>query len=173
MGANGLPLITSFSGQASFSGKKTSEFSRARLSRGGAARSRCIIRVGEDPPLLRPCLDCGRPCTGNRCATHQAIHDHADNQRRHAKQKAHGRTTAHWQALRQEVITRDQGRCRVCGKAARTVHLDPSLHGNHSAATAADCILLCAMHHGHADGRRSNRGGGVASRPDGRSAPRG
>lgn len=104
---------------------------------------------------MRPCIDCGRPCKGTRCPAHQAPVTQADNARRHAKQRDHGRNTARWQRIRREVIDRDGGRCRECGAPARSVHLDPRLEGHHDTATVDDCALLCAKHHGALDGPRS------------------
>jgi hypothetical protein len=86
-----------------------------------------------------------------------AISVPAANARRRAKAKAHGRTTAHWQRVREEVIARDGGRCRMCGLPGRSVHLDPARGGDHRNATAADCVTLCAHHHGVVDAPRATR----------------
>lgn len=37
----------------------------------------------------RPCLDCGTPCRGSRCPTHQATRQHAKDARRPTRRSHH------------------------------------------------------------------------------------
>ena len=99
---------------------------------------------------LCPKPGCGRIDTH----THQDTRDLA---RRTAKTKASGRNRAAWHRLRQAAIARD-GCCTVCGTTHDlTVHLHPSLDGNHHNATLDHVTTLCRSHHGTVDAPRAKR----------------
>ena len=75
-------------------------------------------------------------------------HKKADNRRRHAKRRDHGRNTAAWRRLRAGRLELDRYQCQRCGSAQDlTVHVDPALHGNDAAATIDNLITLCKSHH--------------------------
>jgi 5-methylcytosine-specific restriction endonuclease McrA len=103
-------------------------------------------------PLLRMC-GCGQLTSDRVCPACRR----ADNMRRAAKQREHGRDRAAWRRLRLEVLARDGWTCRVCGSPATTVHITPELNGNHDAATVDACVSLCRRCHGRTDGRRAHR----------------
>lgn len=101
------------------------------------------------PGERRLCRTCARP----------------DNQRRHAKQKAAGRTTAHWRKLKAAAKAAAGYRCQNpnCGKLEEptprgwlSVHLRPDFHGDHRRATLADIVVLCLSCHGTLDAPRSS-----------------
>jgi 5-methylcytosine-specific restriction endonuclease McrA len=56
----------------------------------------------------RPCLDCGTPCRGSRCPTHQRVQQLAKDARRPTRRSHH-----ETQRRRQQV--RDQPWCAACG----------------------------------------------------------
>lgn len=134
------------------------------------ARLRPAVR--NRPRLIRSRRICVEPGCGatftttdlgiHRCPPHEAAHAAADNQRRHQKQRDHGRDTARWAELRETALHRDGHVCQLqhtgCTERATTVHLDPALDGDHLAATPDDLTSACAHCHGVADGARS-RGG--------------
>lgn len=82
----------------------------------------------------RPCIVCGTPTTGSRCAEHR-----------------HGRDTQHWRQLRERVLLRDGYRCQIqlegCTGKATSVHLDPRLSGQHLLASERDCTSVCRWCH--------------------------
>ena len=83
----------------------------------------------------------------------------ADNRRRQRKTRAHGRTTAAWQRLRKLALDRDDHICQLqmnagCTRIATSVHLHPSLAGDHAAATIDDLTSACLHCHGVVDGGR-------------------
>jgi hypothetical protein len=94
----------------------------------------------------------------------------ADNQRRAAKQRAAGRTTARWRWLKQQAKENAGYRCQVCGvPEAPTpagwldVHLrDRSRSHSDSSLTVADLIVTCKPHHGAYHAAEA-QGGGVTS----------
>ncbi|HVM69020.1 MAG TPA: hypothetical protein VM204_04205 [Gaiellaceae bacterium] len=134
--------------------------------------------------VLRPCATagCSALTSDRRCARHALARKRADNDRRHAKQRAHGRDLAHWQRIRAAVRARSGGRCelrlRGCLGVALSVHLDPALQGRHDLATPADAVDACAPCHGRVDGpraaasRRDAHRGGGSFRPAAASPPR-
>lgn len=98
---------------------------------------------------------CPRPGCG-RTDTHTHTNTH-DTTRRTAKTKASGRNRSAWHRLRKAAIARDRG-CTVCGTTTDlTVHLDPSLNGDHHNATLDQVITLCRSHHGTTDAPRATR----------------
>jgi 5-methylcytosine-specific restriction endonuclease McrA len=79
-----------------------------------------------------------------------------EDARRHAKERAQGRTTAAWRRLRQAALQRDGYRCRRCGRqTGLTAHLDRRLAGDHTRATLDDITTLCRSCHGSTDAPRS------------------
>lgn len=93
----------------------------------------------------RPCLACGSPTAGTRCPTCT---------------RDKGYDTTYWYALRRDVLTRDNYRCRLqhdgCTIVATSVHLDPNLKGLHTVAYATDCLAACLHCHGIEDGARAS-----------------
>jgi 5-methylcytosine-specific restriction endonuclease McrA len=94
------------------------------------------------------------PGQPHNCAVLQA-----DSRRRQAKARTHGRTTARWQRLRKLALERDNHVCQLqiddgCTRVATSVHLHPSLAGDHTAATIDDLTSACLHCHGVADGGR-------------------
>lgn len=93
----------------------------------------------------------------------------ADNQRRAAKQRAQGCTTAHWQRLKAEAKALAGYRCQDCDKPEErrpggwlSVHLPPEFGGNHRLASSPDQLaVLCLSCHGSLDAprARSSKGG--------------
>jgi 5-methylcytosine-specific restriction enzyme A len=99
-------------------------------------------------PPLRPCLDCGRPTTGNRCPAHQREHE---RKRGTAAERGYGPA---WRRLAAQAI-RAQPWCSVpgCRSADLTVdHRDPSTKGR-SDLTLSDVQVLCRSHNS-SKGRR-------------------
>jgi 5-methylcytosine-specific restriction endonuclease McrA len=84
----------------------------------------------------------------------------ADNQRRNQKRRDSGRTSAAWQRLRLAALHRDGYLCQDCGKPgdrrSLTVHLDPSLEGQHWRASLNDLTTLCRSCHGTRDAPRAH-----------------
>lgn len=127
--------------------------------------------------VLRVCpvSGCGELTTGGRCPQHRR----ADNQRRHAKQKANGTTSARWQRLVTAAKQRAGQRCERCGRAPADAdpgsrlsgHLDPALAGVHQAADESSITILCLRCHGTIDAPRAQRGG-ATTRPPARRTPR-
>ncbi len=107
-------------------------------------------------PIVKPCR-CGALIDRQLkfCPSCQR----ADDQRRNAKRKASGRTTAAWNRLRTAAIDRDGYACRRCGRSGTvgtlTVHLRPELSGNHWTATLDDLETLCRSCHGSVDAPRA------------------
>lgn len=89
--------------------------------------------------------------------THCAQHRAADNQRRHAKQEAHGRNTAAWRRKRKQRLDLDGHACQRCGAAANTVHLDPAWKGDHEHAPIDAMTSMCTSCHGTIDAPRATR----------------
>lgn len=103
-------------------------------------------------PIVRLCPKPG--CGRTDPHTHLDAHDQA---RRTAKTKASGRGRAAWHRLRQATIARD-GCCTVCGTTHDlTVHLHPSLNGNHWLAGLDHVTTLCRSCHGRLDAPRASR----------------
>ena len=105
-------------------------------------------------PSLKPCLVCGRLTSNFRCP------DHSDNKQRAARNNTNGTHRSHWRNLRAAVLERDGHQCRLraddrCTMIATTVHLNPSLNGDHDRATANDCLSACAHCHGVTDAPRA------------------
>ena len=99
---------------------------------------------------------CGQLTPGGRCAEHRR---HGDP-RRHAKQQAQGRNSRYWRkVLRPAVLERDNHRCIDCGtRHDLTVDLvNPSLNGDHLAATIDDCQTRCRSCHGRTDAPRARQ----------------
>jgi hypothetical protein len=94
---------------------------------------------------LRPCLTCGRPTRGTRCAEHTVDRGYA---------------TVHWQVIRGARLALDRLACQLrhdgCTRRATQVHLDPSLRGDHSRASLELTLSCCAHCHGVEDGRRGS-----------------
>lgn len=102
-----------------------------------------------------PASGCHTTTQGGHCPEHRT----ADNRRRHAKQQAHGRNTAAWRRLRAARIALDDHRCTRCHTTRDlTVHLRPTLNGQHDLATIHDVTTLCRHCHGTTDAPRSNGG---------------
>lgn len=93
-----------------------------------------------------PCLDCGRPCSGPRCAEHTVEKGYA---------------TEHWKIIRAERLALDRHICQLahpsCTGRATTVHLDPTCNGDHTLATLDNTLSACLHCHGVEDGPRSTR----------------
>lgn len=106
--------------------------------------------------MMKPCLTCGRPSPGTRCPEHTAQHSQPRNARRHRKQKAHGRNTAHYRRTRIQVLERDGYRCARCNGPANSVHLTPAMEGRHDIALAHHYLSLCLSCHGSIDAPRSH-----------------
>lgn len=116
-------------------------------------------------PIVRACT-CGQlHPQGQRCPDKER----RDNQRRADKAKTNGLNTSHWQRIRRVVLARDNHTCQRCGRhrdqlepnERLTVHLNPALRGDHTRATAADCVTLDSTCHGITDGPRAwHRGAG-------------
>jgi len=70
-----------------------------------------------------------------------------------------GRGSAEWEQLRRLALEAADGVCQLrlhgCTFWATTVHLDPELANDHSAATVDDLTACCASCHGRLDGPRS------------------
>jgi 5-methylcytosine-specific restriction endonuclease McrA len=49
----------------------------------------------------------------------------AEDQRRNARAKQHGRTSAYWRRLRVQALERDGYTCQGCGRQATSVHIRP------------------------------------------------
>jgi 5-methylcytosine-specific restriction endonuclease McrA len=93
----------------------------------------------------------------HRCAEHQREFEQRDNARRNRQRWRQRRTTARWRAMRAAVLERD-GRCLDCGATDDlTVHLDPALEGDHTAAGVDDCVTLCRTCHGRVDAPRASK----------------
>lgn len=110
-----------------------------------------------------PTQGCGqiRPIGGDCPAGHraQAQATARDNQRRAARQRAHGSDLAHWRKVRRLAIL-EQRACQACGTTLDlTAHLDPAMAGDHRAATPDDITVLCRRCHGRVDQPRSLTGG--------------
>jgi hypothetical protein len=106
---------------------------------------------------------CGTPARGARCPEHARPRQLADAKRRNAKTVAHGTKRAPFQRLRKQRLELAGGYCELrvdagCTLAATSVHLDPSLGGNHDIATIDDVRAACAHCHGVIDGARASRG---------------
>jgi hypothetical protein len=94
----------------------------------------------------------------------------ADNRRRAAKQRAHGRTSMHWQRLKAEAKRIANYRCENCGRSEErwpggwlSVHLKPGVSRDHRLAQLGDVAVLCLSCHGSLDAPRaheSHTGGG-------------
>lgn len=85
----------------------------------------------------------------------------------HQPSKASGYRSANWRKVKHEALMRDGHRCIRCGSPHDlTVHLDPSLQGNHYHARLEDTTTLCRSCHGsfHASRAESPRGGGRMAR---------
>jgi hypothetical protein len=100
----------------------------------------------------------------------------ADNQRRKAKQRDKGRTTAHWKNLAGRAKQAAGYRCQGCGRPEGrdsrgwlSVHLRPELAGNHRTATLDDVVVLCLSCHGTLDAPRAQ--GSQREQPDDDSPP--
>lgn len=107
--------------------------------------------------VRRACLDCGRPCEGNRCPKHQRER----NALRHAKQEAHGRNTVEWLTL-SRTRRAMAGRCELqlderCTGLPETAHLNPERNGEHRGGTLEDVRAACRHCHGVADAPRAKR----------------
>jgi hypothetical protein len=102
---------------------------------------------------LSPCLDCGRPCSGPRCADHAIQYSYA---------------TLHWTMIRTARLALDEWLCQLghagCTGEATSVHLDPSCEGDHLKATLESTTSACAHCHGVEDGARSS--GREGGRPE-------
>jgi hypothetical protein len=121
--------------------------------------------------MAKICPTCSRMHSGPaaHCPTHETERRRIDNVRLAAKATAHGRRTKHWVTLRAQRLELDAHTCQrchgtECGNKNMTVHLDPRLGGDHSAATIDDVTSLGRYCHGIVDGGRSRRKGGVAGR---------
>lgn len=112
-----------------------------------------------------PVSGCGALTAGGRCAAHRR----ADDARRHAKQRAHGRDRRGWRAKVAAAKQRCGFRCQVCGRLEdRAVpglrlsgHLPARFAGDHDAASSEDVVVAHASCHGSIDAPRAN--GGVVS----------
>lgn len=129
---------------------------KGRLACAGAARCGTLPVTS----MVKSCPICGRRAPGGVCQVHGSGED-----RRQLRQQVHGRNTAHWRALREQVLVTAGGLCQLrvdegCMYMATTVHLKPEFDGDHLAATVADCVAACAHCHGVVDGARAARGGG-------------
>lgn len=63
---------------------------------------------------LKPCLTCGRPSSGSRCAAHTLRNG----------------STRSWRRTRALILARDAHRCALCGQPATEVdHITPVAHG--------------------------------------------
>lgn len=104
---------------------------------------------------------CGILTTGTRCIAHASAHEQADNARRHEKAKALGLHSRHWKQVRRARLAFDGYRCALrrpgCTGEATSVHLDPSLRGNHALATIDNTRSACAHCHGVVDAPRARR----------------
>jgi hypothetical protein len=109
--------------------------------------------------VLRPCLECGRPCHGSRCAEHAIDY---------------GYETPHWQAVRRARLALDGYRCTFrhpgCTVRATTVHLAPECGGRHALATLDNTRSACLHCHGVEDGGRAT-GGAASPSKTGSAAP--
>jgi hypothetical protein len=94
---------------------------------------------------LSPCLSCGRPCPGPRCAEHALDR---------------GYNTQHWQQTRRARLVIDGYRCQFdyegCTGYATTVHLDPECNGDHALATIDNTLSACSSCHGTEDAPRAS-----------------
>lgn len=87
-----------------------------------------------------------------------ALHHEQERQRKRTKLRVQGTDAPHWVKLRRMVRVRDGHRCTNCGTTeSLSVHLDPSLGGNHFIATVDDAWTLCKSCHGRIDQPRSVR----------------
>lgn len=106
----------------------------------------------------RPCLTCGEPSPGTRCAEHAAEHlQRSDAVRGTAHQRGY---TARWQRLSRRA-RKAQPFCLWCG-SPEDLQAD---HLTWPARTLRDVRVLCADCHAQAPDRRGNkpRGGTPAS----------
>lgn len=109
--------------------------------------------------MRRACRVCGGMTLGMEyryCARHGAT----ENGRRGQLAVDHGLRSARWRTLRSVVLIRDSFCCQLrhpgCTEVATTVHLDPSLGGDHRGAQPIDCISACSHCHGVEDAPRSS-----------------
>jgi 5-methylcytosine-specific restriction endonuclease McrA len=123
-------------------------------------------RAASMSPMMRICNQarCGRLFAPdpsrprlNRCEKHAGAWAARDNRMRHERARVAGRTTAHWQRVREQVLERDGYACVVCGVPARSVHIDPALRGDHRNVTPDEAWTLCPQHHGAIDGARQRQ----------------
>jgi hypothetical protein len=112
--------------------------------------------------MMRVCRGVpGEPC--NRVIPHGdrycANCKRKDNARRALKAASNGLRTRYWKEVRLARLQLDGWRCILnhpgCTQAATTVHLDPSLKGNHLLATTANTRSCCRRCHGVEDGGRA------------------
>ena len=108
----------------------------------------------------QPCIDCGVPTEGTRCAKCAVPLELADSRRPNEKTVAHGVKRAHWQRVRVQRLALVGGYCELnlpgCTKIATSVHLDAGFDGDHDSATIDDARASCAHCHGTLDGPRSH-----------------
>ena len=95
---------------------------------------------------LRPCLECGEPTRSARCDLCSSDPGYA---------------TRHWHEVRAVTLSRAGYACQLrhrgCTVMATSVHLDPSLDGDHRFATPDVCVATCLHCHGVEDAPRSKR----------------
>lgn len=114
--------------------------------------------------ILRFCPEpgCRELTAGGPCAPHAATRAAVDNARRHAKQRDHGRDTAHWRNLSVERRALAGGLCELrlegCRVVATSGHLDARLEGQHELATIDDVLAACSSCHGRVDAPRATAG---------------
>jgi 5-methylcytosine-specific restriction endonuclease McrA len=95
-------------------------------------------------PAYRICPTCGRLSQTRYCPDHT---------------RRYGYNDSHWQRIRQARLLIDAGQCQLahpgCTQTATTVHLDPSLNGDHRQATVTNTVSACRHCHGVTDGSRT------------------
>ena len=97
-------------------------------------------------PAYKVCPTCGRLSQGSYCPEHRRTYNYP---------------TAHWAQIRRTRLAYDNHTCQLnlpgCTHQADTVHLDPTLNGNHLHATLYNTRSACRHCHGTLDGARAGQ----------------
>ncbi len=118
-----------------------------------AAEATCVHELPDGRRCSRPFVKTRR--RQHRCPEHQRQANRASYQ----KSKAQGHFTRGWKQLRLQRLAVDGHRCQLrrpgCTVVATTVHLDPSLRGEHRLATLENTLSACRRCHGSVDAPRA------------------
>lgn len=90
--------------------------------------------------LPRPCLDCGRPSSGSRCADCSRGRQFGTGRPGTSASRGYDRE---WRKVRLQILVRDESTCRWCGGYADTVdHLVP-LHQGGARLDPTNLVAAC------------------------------